>query len=85
MSKTIRSQGLLALGKKISEVRIGRGMSQRQFASAYGYRQSFIAKVEQGLRRLDAVELVVFARSIDVEPAMLLRVVEEATPIDTRF
>lgn len=85
MSKTIRSQGLLALGKKIADVRTSRGMSQRQFALAYGYRQSFIAKVEQGLRRLDAVVLVIFARSIEVEPALLLRVVEEATPIGSRF
>lgn len=80
MPRSIRSDGLLALGRAIAEVRRSRGMSQEQFATSIGCGQSFIAKVELGVRRLDVVELVVLARAMRVEAAELLRLVEEATP-----
>ena len=73
------------MGRAIAEVRQSRGMSQEQFATSIGCRQSFIAKVELGVRRLDVVELVVLARAMRVEAADLLRRVEEATPRSQRI
>lgn len=85
MPRSIRSDGLLALGRAIAEIRQSRGLSQQQFAISVGCRQSFIAKVELGVRRLDVVELVVLARAMRVEAAELLRRVEDATPTDQRL
>lgn len=85
MPRSLRSKPLLALGRAITAIRQSRGMSQRDFAAAVGYRQSFISKVELGQRRLDVVELVVLARAMGVDPVDLLRAVQEATPSDHRI
>ena len=82
MTKSIRSAGLLALGNAIIEYRARRGWSQRDLAHKTGLRQSFIAKLEKGLRRIDVVELVVISRLLDVSASDLLSVVEAATPHD---
>ncbi len=85
MPRSIRSNGLLALGRAIADIRQSRGMSQQLFAASVGCRQSFIAKVELGVRRLDVVELVILARAMNVDAAELLRKVEEATPRSDRI
>ena len=70
MPKSIRSDGLLALGRAVAEIRLARGMSQRQFAASIGCRGTFLEKVE-----MDAL-----AQAMKVEAGDLLRRVEEATP-----
>lgn len=85
MPKSIRSEGLLALGQAISEIREAEGMSQREFAAKIGYRQSFISKLELGLRRIDVVELVVLSRAVGVPASELLSLVERATPEGQRI
>lgn len=80
MPNSIRSEGLLALGEAIAKIRRSRGMSQRQFATSLGVRQTFISKIELGTRRLDIVELIVLARAMNVDPIELVRAVESATP-----
>ena len=85
MPKTIRSAGLLELGKAVIEYREERGLSQREFAAAIGYRQSFISKLELGLRRLDIVEFIVLARAIGVDAAVLLGRIEAVVPEDHRI
>jgi len=85
MPKSIRSEGLLALGREIVKVRESHGMSQREFANMIGYRQSFLSKVELGLRRLDIVEFIVLARVMKVPASELLDVVEQATRPEQRI
>ena len=85
MPKSIRSPGLLALGRAIAEFRQSQGLSQEQFAARIGCQQSFVAKVELGVRRLDVVELIVLARGMQVKAVDLLRRVEEATPDSQRI
>jgi transcriptional regulator with XRE-family HTH domain len=85
MPRSIRSEGLLALGQAIVQIREAEGMSQRDFAAKIGYRQSFISKLELGLRRIDVVELVVLARAVGVPASELLAAVEKATPLDQRI
>lgn len=85
MPRSIRSEGFLALGRAIADIRQARGLSQEQFAASIGSRQSFVAKIELRVRRLDVVELVVLARAMKVEAAELLRRVEEATPENQRL
>ena len=85
MPKSIRSEGLLALGQAIVKIRQAHGMSQREFAAKIGYRQSFLSKIELGLRRLDIVEFVVLARAMEVPPAEMLEIVEQATPPGQRI
>lgn len=75
----------MALGQAVSQIRETLGMSQREFAAKIGYRQSFVSKLELGLRRIDVVELVVLSRAIGVPASKLLLLVEEATPQGQRI
>ncbi|MDU6683108.1 MAG: helix-turn-helix transcriptional regulator [Enterobacteriaceae bacterium] len=49
-----------------------RGITQAQLAEAFGKPQSFIAKVENGERRLDVVEFVHLARLVGVDASVKL-------------
>jgi len=80
MPQTIRSVGLLALGRAIAEIRTSRGMSQRQFAASIGWEFTMLGKVELGVRRLDVAEFITLARAMEVDAADLLRKVEKAMP-----
>ena len=82
MPKSIRSDGLRALGRAVAEIRRERSLTQREFAASIGSSKTFIARIELGTRRIDVVELVVLARLIGVDPTDLLERVADATPSD---
>ena len=85
MPRSIRSEGLLALGRAIAEFRASRGMSQEELAAQLGRNQSVVAKLELGVRRLDVVELVVLARVMKVDASDLFKKVEAAIPQSQKF
>jgi len=85
MTKSIRSAGLLALGNAIVDYRVERGWSQRDLGRETGLRQSFIAKLEKGLRRVDVVELIVISRLLHIPASDLLKAVEAATPLEHKI
>jgi transcriptional regulator with XRE-family HTH domain len=47
------------------------GLSQRALAARLGRSQSHICMIEQGQRRIDALELCHMARVMEVDPAIL--------------
>lgn len=51
----------------LKQARKARGITQAQLAEALGKPQSFIAKVENGERRLDVVEFVHLARLVGAD------------------
>ncbi|AJJ20511.1 helix-turn-helix domain-containing protein [Yersinia intermedia] len=53
--------------KSLRDQRIAKGIIQESLASALGRPQSFIAKVENGERRLDVVEFVHIAKLLGVK------------------
>lgn len=56
----------------LKKARKERGITQTQLAEALGKPQSFIAKVENGERRLDVVEFVHLAQLIGLEPLKVI-------------
>jgi hypothetical protein len=54
------------------------GLRQVDVAKRLGRPQSYVAKVEQGERRLDIVEIVELTHAIDADPVKLLREVIKA-------
>jgi len=50
----------------LKKARKDRGITQLQLSEAFGRPQSFIAKVENGERRLDIVEFLHLARLLDL-------------------
>lgn len=57
----------------LKKARKEKGITQAQLAEALGKPQSFIAKVENGERRLDVVEFVHLARLLEINFEQLLK------------
>ncbi|MDT3251897.1 helix-turn-helix transcriptional regulator [Serratia sp. root2] len=58
--------------KTLRDARIEKGITQTKLAEALGRPQSFIAKVENGERKLDVVEFAVMARLLGVDAGAVL-------------
>ncbi|RPH24151.1 XRE family transcriptional regulator [Buttiauxella warmboldiae] len=57
----------------LRSARRDKGMTQAQLAKALGKPQSFIAKVENGERRLDVIEFAHIAHLLSLDPADVLK------------
>ncbi len=80
--KTIVSLGHMALIAAMIAARKASGLTQVDLAKVLGCQQSLIARMESGQRRIDAVDLVLWARAVDADAKYFIEVVEEATPVD---
>ncbi|MCA6219457.1 helix-turn-helix domain-containing protein [Photorhabdus antumapuensis] len=56
----------------LRETRLEKGITQEKLAQEFGRPQSFIAKVENGERKLDVVEFVRMAHLLSLNPAQIL-------------
>jgi len=61
--------------KILRDARIEKGITQTKLAEALGRPQSFIAKVENGERKLDVVEFAVMARLLGVDAGAVLEMI----------
>lgn len=57
----------------LKDARIKQNITQEKLASALNRPQSFIAKVENGERRIDVVEFVHIAKLLSIEPIKILK------------
>ena len=57
MSKPLHAEGYARFLSELRRTREERGMSQSDLAKAMGEHQTYVSKVETGVRRLDVVEL----------------------------
>ncbi|CAI1698689.1 Predicted transcriptional regulator [Serratia quinivorans] len=58
--------------KILRDARIEKGITQAKLAEALGRPQSFIAKVENGERKLDVVEFALIARLLGVDAGAVM-------------
>ncbi len=68
MPKTLRSADHLLLIETLRAARKRAGLTQQTLADQLGRPQSFVAKYENGERRLDVIEFVTLSRIFDVAP-----------------
>ncbi|EFL3109112.1 TPA: helix-turn-helix transcriptional regulator [Escherichia coli] len=61
--------------KLLRSARIEQRITQTQLAESLGKPQSFVAKVENGERRLDVIEFATIARLLSLDPAEILNAV----------
>lgn len=59
----------------LKKARKEKGITQAQLAEALGKLQSFIAKVENGERRLDVVEFVYLARLVGLKAEEFIQLI----------
>lgn len=57
----------------LKEARIKQNLTQAKLAQALNRPQSFVAKVENGERRLDVVEFVYIARLLSLNPETVIK------------
>ncbi|CNG99357.1 helix-turn-helix domain-containing protein [Yersinia kristensenii] len=67
--------------KSLRDQRIAKGITQESLAAALGRPQSFIAKVENGERRLDVVEFVHIAQLLGISTEDVLGRIERPKSI----
>lgn len=73
MSKSLRSTDHVRLIAILTRARKDAGLTQAQVADKLGKPQSFVAKYENGERRLDVVEFVAIARTMGADPLRLFK------------
>ena len=66
--KTLYSKESKQLTSWLKERRIESGLTIRQLAAKLGWASSIVGKIEQGERRLDVIEYMVYCRALNVSP-----------------
>jgi transcriptional regulator with XRE-family HTH domain len=69
MRKSTHTPEYAALRRRLAEIRIAAGLSQRRLAEILQVPHSWVAKVESGERRIDLIEFACFCRACGAEPA----------------
>lgn len=72
-TKTKLAADLVILGRVLVKAREAKGLKQSEVAERLGLPASYLSKVENGTRRLDAIELVRVAEAMGVDPADIVR------------
>ncbi|CAM4062143.1 helix-turn-helix domain-containing protein [Paracoccus yeei] len=80
MGRTLRSPGHLALMAALKQARLDAGLTQTELAERLKRPQSFVAKYENGERRVEVVELVEIATAMGSDPRDIVQIVRDAGP-----
>lgn len=80
MRKWVRSPSYRTAIAGLVDARKNAGLTQRDLAKAIGKPPSWVAKVEQGERRLDLVEFIAIARALELKEVDLLRTIAATMP-----
>jgi len=72
MQKTLKSPDYARLIDLLVAVRKAADVRQQALAKKLGRPQSFVAKYENGERRLDLIEFVAIARALGADPLKLM-------------
>ncbi len=77
MSKAVKTFVLIALGKRVRELRKQSGYSQEGFADATGLHRTWMGAVERGERNLSFHNLVLISKTLGISLAELLTGIEQ--------
>jgi transcriptional regulator with XRE-family HTH domain len=73
MRRSTKTDHHVTFRELLLKTRKANGVTQAEVAKRLGRPQSFVAKVENGERRLDVVELISYARAIGTEPLAIMK------------
>lgn len=73
MRKSLRSKQHEHLVELLTEARKSARLTQAQVATKLDRPQSFVAKYENGERRIDVVEFLAIATALKADPLLLLK------------
>jgi transcriptional regulator with XRE-family HTH domain len=72
MPKSLRTPRQRQLQALLADARKAKGMTQAAVAAALGQPQSFVAKYENGERRIDVIEFIDIAAALGIAPTDVL-------------
>ncbi len=78
MSKPLHAEDYAGFLRELRKAREDRGMTQEDVAQAMGERQTYVSKVETGVRRLDIVELARWLAALQMTLSEFAPVLESA-------
>lgn len=78
MQKTLYSRGHKLLLSQLIESRKSAGLTQVELAKKLREDQSFVSKVERGIRRLDLVELALWCSALGLPLSVFVERYEES-------
>ncbi len=73
MRKSLHSKQHKLLIAMLTEARKAAGLKQAQVAATLNRPQSFVAKYENGERRIDVVEFLAIAGALHIDPVSVLK------------
>lgn len=73
MQKSLKSSEYGRLIDLLVAVRKKRGIRQQKLAESLSRPQSFIAKYENGERRIDLIEFITISRALEIDPLRLFK------------
>lgn len=76
-TKTKLADELVLLGRVLVAARERAGLKQSDVAAKLGMPASYLSKIENGTRRLDVIELIRIAEAIGIDPAKIVRTLQE--------
>lgn len=79
MQKSLRTPRQILLQSLLVDARKAKGLTQAELAAALNKPQSFVAKYENGERRIDVVEFVDIAAVLGISTTDLLARIEPVT------
>ncbi len=79
MQKSLRSPRQKLLQTLLSAARKDRNLTQAELAERLNKPQSFVAKYENGERRIDVIEFLDITRALDIRPADMLDQIKGST------
>jgi transcriptional regulator with XRE-family HTH domain len=78
MRKSVHTRAYTVLRERLVAARHAAGLTQEQLAKKLGRPQSFVAKCENGERRIDLVEFLEISRILEVDVRRITRNVADA-------
>jgi transcriptional regulator with XRE-family HTH domain len=73
MPKSVFTKRYKMFRDEIVKAREGAGLSQEQLAKRMGWDQTYVSKIERGVRRVDVVELIAICEAIGIDAAGFMK------------
>lgn len=85
MPRIATSDSYKKLITRLAEARKAMDLKQVELADRLAKPQSFVSKVENGERRLNVVEFLIYTRAMGIDEIELLQSIAEELPADERI
>jgi len=73
MPKSFFTRRYKIFREQLRDARTSAGLSQEDLAKKMGWDQTYVSKIERGVRRVDVVELIAICEVLGVEPNEFIR------------